>query len=212
VIIAVDGPAASGKGTLARRIARHYGLSYLDTGRTYRAVAAAMRTAGDAWDDEAAAVRTAWHIDFSRLDDPALSAPEAGEGASRIAVLPQLREVLVARQRVFAHHAEEQGGGAVLDGRDIGTVVCPEARVKLFITASVEERARRRALELFGEAEGDAYDTVLATLQRRDARDSGRAASPMRPAADAHVIDTTRMDPDAAFSAARRLVDTALSD
>lgn len=207
MIIAVDGPAASGKGTLARRLAAHYGLAYLDTGRTYRAVAAAMQTEGAAFDDPEAAVRLAREVDFTTLDDPRLGAPEVGEGASRIAVMPRLREVLVARQQAFAREAEARGPGAVLDGRDIGTVVCPGATVKLFVTAKAEERARRRALEVFGEAEGPRYDQLLRSLERRDARDSGRTAGPMHPAADAHVIDTTALDADGVFAAAVRIID-----
>jgi len=209
MIIAVDGPAASGKGTLARRLAAHYRLAYLDTGRTYRAVAAAMQTEGAAFDDREAAVRLAKGVDFTTLDDPRLGAPEVGEGASRIAVMPELREVLVARQQAFAREAEGRGRGAVLDGRDIGTVVCPCATVKLFVTASVEERARRRALEVFGEAEGPRYEQLLKGLEKRDARDSGRLAGPMHPAADAHVLDTTRLDAEGAFEAACAIVDGA---
>lgn len=209
MIIAVDGPAASGKGTLAKRLAAHYGLRYLDTGRTYRAVAAAMQMGGASFDDAGAAVRAAHAIDFSSLDDPRLATPEVGEGASRIAVMPDLRAVLVARQQDFAREAEDTGPGAVLDGRDIGTVVCPSATVKLFVTASAQERARRRALEAYGEARGPRYEKLLAGLEKRDARDSGRTAGPMHPAADAHVLDTTSMDQDAAFRAACRLVDEA---
>ncbi len=209
MIIAVDGPAASGKGTLARRLAAHYGLAYLDTGRTYRAVAAALMAAGRALDDAGAAVEAAEAVDFDRLDAAGLGAPEVGEGASRVAVIPTLRDVLVRRQRDFADAAVQDGRGAVLDGRDIGTVVLPRADVKLFITASVEERARRRALEVFGAADGPRYRALLDGLRVRDARDEGRAVSPLRPAPDAHVLDTTWMDADAAFTAAARLVDNS---
>jgi cytidylate kinase len=209
VIIAVDGPAASGKGTLARRLAAHYGLAYLDTGRTYRAVAAAMMAAGRPLDDVDAAVAAAEAVDFAALDEPGLASPEVGEGASRVAVIAPLREVLVRRQREFADRAARAGHGAVLDGRDIGTVVLPDAPVKLFVTASVEERARRRALEVYGRANGAGYRTLLDGLRVRDARDEGRAVSPLRPAPDAHVLDTTAMDAEAAFAAAARLVDEA---
>jgi len=208
MIIAVDGPAASGKGTLAKRLAAHYGLSYLDTGRTYRAVAAAMQTTGASFDDAAAAVRLAREVDFADLDDPRLGAPEVGEGASRIAVMPDLREVLVARQRAFAREAEASGPGAVLDGRDIGTVVCPGATVKLFVTASVEERARRRALEAYGEAEGPRYEMLIESLRMRDARDRDRVAGPMHPAGNAHILDTTAMDAETAFRTACAIVDS----
>lgn len=206
MIIAVDGPAASGKGTLARRLATHYGLAYLDTGRTYRAVAAAVEAAGAQLDDEAAAVAAAHALDFAALGDPALGTPAAGERASRVAVMAGLRAVLVARQRAFAH-AATAAGGAVLDGRDIGTVVLPNADVKLFITASVEERARRRALEVHGAGGGEPYAALLENLRSRDARDQGRAASPLRPAADAIILDTTDLTADEAFFAATRLVD-----
>ena len=205
MIVAVDGPAASGKGTLAKRLAAHYGLAHLDTGRIYRAVAAAMQSAGAALEDETAAIHAAHALDFAVLGDPALGSAEAGEGASRIAVMPALRAVLVARQRAFAHAAG--GQGAVLDGRDIGTVVLPDADVKLFVTAAVDERARRRAMEIYGEADGPRYQALLAQLKQRDARDESRSASPLKPAADAHILDTTAMSADAAFLAATRLVD-----
>ncbi len=209
MIIAVDGPAASGKGTLAKRLAAKYELAYLDTGRTYRGVALAMQRAGASFEDSDAAVQAARQIDFAVLDDPEITSAEAGEGASRIAVMPALRAALVERQREFAERAAREGRGAVLDGRDVGTVILPDARVKLFVTADVAERARRRALELYGTAEGPQYDALLETLQRRDARDTGRAASPLKQAADAHVLDTTAMDAEAAFSAAVRVVDRA---
>ncbi|ORE95214.1 (d)CMP kinase [Acuticoccus yangtzensis] len=209
MIIAVDGPAASGKGTLARRLAATYGLAYLDTGRTYRAVALAMQRSGAAFDDEEAAVAAAAALDFALIDDPAITSAEAGEGASQIAVMPRLRASLVERQRAFAEEARAAGRGAVLDGRDVGTVILPGADVKLFVTADVAERARRRALELHGEAEGPHFEALLANLKRRDARDTGRAASPLAQAADAYLLDTTHMDAEAAFSAAVRVVERA---
>ena len=206
MIIAVDGPAASGKGTLSERLAAHYGIAHLDTGRTYRAVAWAMHQRGLGYDDEAAAVATAREVDFGRLDDPNLATHEAGEGASRIAVMPALRKVLVERQRVFALSSPQ---GAVVDGRDIGTVVFPDAAVKLFITASAEVRARRRSLQLFGTDSGPDYERLLAALRERDARDSGRAASPLRPADDATILDTSGLDIDEALAVAVGLVDKA---
>jgi cytidylate kinase len=203
MIIAIDGPAASGKGTLARRLAAHYGLRHLDTGLTYRAVAAALLAAETPLDDEAAAVATAERLDLAALDRERLSAHAVGEAASRVAVLPALRAALVRAQRGFA----ETPPGAVLDGRDVGTVICPDAPVKLFVTASAETRARRRADELTGRGEPADVAAILADLQRRDARDSERAASPLRPAADAVLLDTTAMTADEAFAAACRIVD-----
>ncbi|GAB5378560.1 MAG: (d)CMP kinase [Acuticoccus sp.] len=206
MIVAVDGPAASGKGTLSRSLAAHFGFDYLDTGRTYRGVALALESAGKGFEDEEAAIAVARTLDFHALDDTRLGSPEVGEGASRIAVMPALRAVLVARQRAFANDAAR---GAVLDGRDIGTVVCPDAAVKLFITASVEVRARRRALQAFGTAEGAAYTEQLESLRRRDARDEGRAASPLRPAPDAIRLDTSEMTVEDALKIAVGLVENA---
>lgn len=207
MIIAVDGPAGSGKGTLAQRLAAHYGLRHLDTGKCYRAVAAAMRSGGAQEVDVAAAVEAARAVDFADLADPALEAADIGEGASRIAVLPELRAVLVERQRAFARAAAREGPGVVLDGRDIGTVVCPDADIKLFVTASLAARARRRSLQLYGAEDGPRYEEVLRTLQLRDARDRDRAASPLRPAPDARLLDTTDLTPEASFLAAAALVD-----
>ncbi|MEM0908423.1 MAG: (d)CMP kinase [Pseudomonadota bacterium] len=206
MIIAVDGPAASGKGTLSARLAARFGLAHLDTGRLYRAVALALLRAGQSLDREPLAVAAAHTIDLSALGDDALKTPEVSDGASRVAVYPAMREILVARQRAFAQAAEK---GAVLDGRDIGTVVFPDAALKLYITASVEERARRRALELFGVTEGEAYENLLSALKSRDARDQSRAASPLRPAADAHVIDTTDLSIEEALKRASSLVENA---
>lgn len=205
MIIAIDGPAASGKGTLARRLATHFGLPHLDTGLTYRAVAAAMLAGGHNLDDAAAAIAAAETIDLARLDRAALSAHAVGEAASRIAVIPEVRRILVAKQRDFAG----QPGGAVLDGRDIGTVVCPEATVKLYVTASPEVRARRRHDEILHNGGRAEYDAILADVVRRDERDAGRADSPLRPAADAHLLDTSDMDIEAAFRAALAIVDAA---
>lgn len=203
MIIAIDGPAASGKGTLARRLAAHYGLRHLDTGLTYRAVAASMLADGAALDDEAAAVAAAERLDLSALDRDRLSDHAVGEAASRVAVMPRLRAALVRVQRAFA----EVPPGAVLDGRDVGTVICPGAPVKLYVTADAETRAGRRAAELAARGEPVDPTAILADLVRRDARDAGRAASPMLPAADAVLVDTTGMTADDAFARACGIVD-----
>ncbi len=206
-VIAIDGPAGAGKGTMARRLADHYRLNLLDTGLTYRAVAHRMLEAGLALDDEAAAIRAAAEVDLGRLDRETLSQHAVGEAASKVAVIPAVRRRLVEKQREFAQRAP----GAVLDGRDIGTVVCPDADVKLYVTASAAVRAGRRLAEI--EARGGAadYARILSDIERRDARDSERADSPLRPAADAHLLDTSEMDIETAFLAARRLVDLALA-
>jgi len=206
VIVAIDGPAASGKGTLARRLARHYGLAYLDSGSLYRAVARDMLAAGADLADPEAAARTARALDPASLDDPALRQHRVGEAASIVAQHPQVRAVLLDRQRALANEAP----GAVLDGRDIGTVVCPDADVKLFVVASAEERARRRHLELRESGDGAPYEKVLEEIKRRDARDRDRAAAPLAQAPDAHLLDTTILDIEAAFKAAVELIDAAM--
>ncbi|MTI17792.1 (d)CMP kinase [Rhodobacteraceae bacterium RKSG542] len=203
MIIALDGPAASGKGTLARRLAAYYSLNHLDTGLTYRAVAAALLARGLPLGDEEIAISVARNLDFTNLDRNLLSAHEVGEAASRIAVLSGLRTELVRLQREFG----EQGDGAVLDGRDIGTVVCPNATAKLYITASAEVRARRRTDELRGKGIEVDFFEILKDLQRRDERDMSRADSPLRPAEDAHLLDTTEMDIDSAFNAAVEIIE-----
>jgi len=206
LVIAIDGPAASGKGTLARRLAGHYRLRHLDTGLTYRAVAAVLLVSGSDLADETAARAAAAALDLSALDRESLSAHGIGEAASRIAVLPALRRQLVEMQRAFAAAPP----GAVLDGRDIGTVVCPDATAKLFVTASPEVRARRRAEEMRQRGESVDEAAVLADLIRRDERDASRADSPLRPAADAHLLDTSEMTIEAAFRAAVNIVDRAV--
>ncbi len=206
LVIAIDGPAASGKGTLARRLAAHYGLRHLDTGLTYRAVAAALLETGSDLADEAAVQEAAAALDLAALDRARLSAHGIGEAASKIAVLPALRRQLAEKQRTFA----EAPPGAVLDGRDIGTVVCPDAAAKLYVTASAEVRARRRAAELRERGAAVDESAILADLRRRDERDASRTVSPLKPAADAHLLDTSEMTIEAAFRAAVELVDRAV--
>src|SRR5262245_22663529 len=207
-VIAIDGPAASGKGTLARRLADYYHLPHLDTGLTYRAVAHMLLAKGWPLDDETHAVEAARLVTLDGLDKAILSAHAVGEAASRVAIIPEVRRVLVEKQRDFARGP----AGAVLDGRDIGTVVCPDADLKLFVTASPEVRAARRLREI--EAKGgraDLYE-ILADIRRRDERDAGRADSPLCPATDAHLLDTTEMDIETAFLAAKALIDEVLSN
>ncbi|WP_029351650.1 (d)CMP kinase [Bosea sp. 117] len=203
MIIAIDGPAASGKGTVARRLAAHYRLPHLDTGLLYRAVGAARLASGGALDDVAAAARAARALDLESLDEEALKAGPVGEAASRVAAIPQVRRALLELQHGFAR----QPGGAVLDGRDIGTVIAPEAEVKIFVTASPEARAERRHRELIGRGEAIGYETVLEDIRRRDARDAGRSIAPLVRAADALVIDNTELDKEATFAAALAFVE-----
>ncbi|MGU9978435.1 (d)CMP kinase [Phreatobacter sp. HK31-P] len=207
MIVAIDGPAASGKGTLARRIAAHYGLPHLDTGLLYRGVAKIMLDRGFPLDNLAIAEAIAQNLDLDDLDAEKLRTGDVGEAASVVAAHGPVRKALLDLQRAFAG----QAGGAVLDGRDIGTVIAPEAAAKLFVTASPDERARRRFRELVGRGEvaddSAGYDAVLADIQRRDARDSGRADAPLLVAADAVVLDTTALDIEAAFAAALAAVE-----
>lgn len=205
MIIAIDGPAASGKGTLSRRLADHFGLRHLDTGLTYRAVAAALLANGLPLGDEGVAIEIAHNLDLAQMDKSVLSAHEIGEAASRIAVLGGLRDELVKLQRRFA----QTPPGAVLDGRDIGTVVCPDATVKLFVTASPEARAKRRTDEMVSKGQDAQYAAVLEDLKRRDERDSKRTVAPMRQADDAVLLDTTEMDIEAAFQAAVDIISRA---
>jgi cytidylate kinase len=207
LVIAIDGPAASGKGTLARRLADYYHLPHLDTGLTYRAVAHMLLAKGWSLDDGAAAVEAAALVDLGGMDREALSAHAVGEAASRVAVFPEVRRILVDKQRGFARRA----GGAVLDGRDIGTVVCPDADVKLYVTASAEVRASRRLRDIEGRGGQARLEDILADINRRDERDTGRADSPLRPAPDAHLLDTSEMSIEAAFLAARTIVDGVLA-
>ncbi len=194
--IAIDGPAAAGKGTLAKRVAGHYRLPYLDTGLLYRAVGRQIALAGADPDDPEAAGQFARALDLAHLDDPTLRGHEAGEIASRVAVHGPVREALVAFQRGFAARPE----GAVLDGRDIGTVICPEAEVKLCVTASAEVRAKRRFLELADS--GTTYEAVLEDVRARDERDMTRAEAPLKPADDALTIDTSALSIEEAVAQA----------
>ncbi len=210
MIIAVDGPAASGKGTLARRLAEHYGLAHLDTGRIYRAVGLAVLRAGGDPADAASAEAAARALDPAALDDPAIAGDEAAQAASKVAAIPAVREALLAFQRAFATHPPGGAAGAVLDGRDIGTVVCPGADCKFFVTASAEIRAERRHKELLNRGEASIYARVLQDLRERDARDSARNVAPLKPADDAIVLDTSDMDADAAFATAVRHIEAVL--
>lgn len=205
-IIAIDGPAASGKGTLARNLATHYGFHHLDTGLTYRAVAKALLDQNLPLDNQAVAAKTALELDLNGLDRTVLSAHDIGEAASKVAVMPEVRAALVEAQRRFAHTPP----GAVLDGRDIGTVVCPDAPVKLYITASPEVRAERRFNEMRAKDTKADYNAVLDDLKRRDERDMNRATSPLKPASDAHLIDTSKMGIETAFLEAKTLIDAVL--
>ena len=204
-IVAVDGPAASGKGPIATRLAADLGLPVLDTGLLYRAVGVLMDRADLSLDDEGAAAAAAATLTADLLADSALRTRAAGELASRVAVHPRVRDALLEFQRTFAR----QDGGAVLDGRDIGTVICPEAPVKLFVTARPEVRAERRWKQLFAQGEEVSYEDVLTDIRKRDARDGGRDAAPMKAAPDAALLETTEMTIEQAADAARRIVEAA---
>jgi cytidylate kinase len=205
MIIAIDGPAASGKGTLAKRLALHYGLPHLDTGLLYRGVARAVLDEGLSPADEAAARAAASRLAVDALNEERLRGPEMGEAASVVAAFPAVRALLLDVQRRFAADPH----GAVLDGRDIGTIIAPQADVKIFVTASPEERALRRHKELQKRGDAISYDEVLADIRRRDERDSARGTAPLKAAADAALLDTTALDIEAAFQAALLLVETA---
>ena len=204
--IAIDGPAAAGKGTLSRLIAAHFGFHHLDTGLTYRATARALIEAGLPLDDEAVAEAMALKVDLAGLDRSVLAQHAIGEAASKIAVMPRVRRALVEAQRRFA--AREPG--TVLDGRDIGTVVCPDAPVKLYVTASPDVRARRRFDEIVAGGGTAEFEAIFADVRARDERDMNRADSPLRPAEDAHLLDTSEMSIEAAFQAAKTLIDVRI--
>ena len=205
MIIAIDGPAASGKGTLGKRLADHYGLRHLDTGLLYRAVAMTMLDAGTPLDDRGRAAQAARGLDSANFDEAALKGHRIGEAASIVSAIPEVRLALLAFQRSFAAAKP----GAVLDGRDIGTVICPDAEVKIFVTASPHVRAGRRMAELLARGEPADEGDILADILRRDARDKSRAVAPLKPAPDAHLLDTTHLDIDAAFRAAVDIVEAA---
>ena len=203
MIIAIDGPAASGKGTLGKLLAGHYGLRHLDTGLIYRAVAKAVLDAGHSPDDRARAMAAAEALDPRHFDEAALKRQAVGEAASLVSAIPEVRKLVLAFQREFGRAPP----GAVLDGRDIGTVIFPDADVKIFVTATPEVRARRRAAELEQAGEHINEADVLADIRRRDERDSKRAIAPLKAAPNAHLLDTTHLDIDAAFRAAIDIVE-----
>jgi cytidylate kinase len=216
LIIALDGPAAAGKGTLARRLAGHYRLAYLDTGALYRAVGIAVLRQGLDPSDESAAAAAAATLSPSLLTDPEIRTEAGGQAASKVAAIPAVRAALLDWQRRFA--AEPPAGpdgqpmaGAILDGRDIGTVVCPTARIKFFVTASMEARAQRRFKELQEKGAGAIYAQVLQDMQERDARDQERAVAPLTAAPDALVIDTSAMTADQVFDLAVAHIDRILA-
>lgn len=202
MIIAIDGPAASGKGTLARRIARELGYGHLDTGKLYRAVGIAVLREGGDPSDAVAAESAARGLDPDALDDPELAGDEAAQAASKVSAIPAVRSALLEFQRAFATRPP----GAVLDGRDIGTVVCPDADIKFYVIASDEIRAQRRHKELLDRGNASIYARVLQDLKERDARDSARSVAPMKPAEDAVVLDTTVLDAEAAYAAAMKRI------
>lgn len=204
-IIAVDGPAASGKGTVASRLAALYGYAMLDTGLLYRAVGVRLLSASGDLDDAVAAEAAARGLDLSELEKAEVRTRAAGEAASRVAVHPGVRAALFALQRDFT----KREPGSVIDGRDIGTVIAPEAPAKLYVTATPEIRAERRWKQLSGQGETVSFDDVLADIHKRDARDGGRENAPMTQAPDAVLLDTSEMTIEQAFDAARRIVETA---
>jgi cytidylate kinase len=205
MIIAIDGPAASGKGTLGKRLAAHYGLRHLDTGLIYRAVAKAVLDKGQRPNDAAAASAAAKSLDPSHFDEVALKAHSISEAASVVSAISAVREALLAFQRDFAARPP----GAVLDGRDIGTVICPNADVKIYVTATPEVRARRRAAEYNAQGRAIGEAEVLADIFNRDKRDQNRAIAPLKQAQDAHLLDTTHLDIDAAIRAAIHIVEAS---
>ncbi len=207
MIIAIDGPAASGKGTLGKRLAARYGLRHLDTGLLYRAVAQAVLDSGHSLDDVGRAVAAAQALDPTQFDEAALKSHAAGEAASVVSAIPEVREALLRLQQDFAAVPP----GAVLDGRDIGTVICPFADAKIFVTASPEVRAKRRALEMRRLGQTADETAILADIRRRDERDSKRTIAPLKPATDAHILDTSDLDIDAVLRHVIAIVEKARS-
>ncbi|MGJ5133870.1 MULTISPECIES: (d)CMP kinase [unclassified Bradyrhizobium] len=203
MIIAIDGPAASGKGTLAKRLAAHYGLRHLDTGVIYRAVAHALLTAGIDLKDEARAADVAMSLDPSGFNNPALRSHQVGSAASVVSALPKVREALVAFQRQFASRSP----GAVLDGRDIGTVICPDAEVKIYVVADPRIRAHRRTLEALSRGEPADEAAILADILARDERDQNRAVAPLKQAPDAYLLDNSHLDIEGGVRAAIDIVE-----
>lgn len=216
VVIAVDGPAASGKGTLAKRLACHFGYAHLDTGALYRAVGLSLIRAGANPDDAAAAEAAARRLDprglNGLLDDPALRDEATGDAATRVAAIPAVRAALLDFQREFARHPPGGAAGAVLDGRDIGTVICPGAAYKIFVDADVNVRAGRRVKELRDRGIEAIHARVLRDMRERDARDRGRSVAPLKPADDAYVLDSSALDADAAFAAALAFITSRRKD
>ena len=211
LVVAIDGPVAAGKGTIARRLAEHFGFAHLDTGSLYRAAAVRLRRQGVDLSDEGAAAAAAGGIEPRDLAAPELRSEATGLAASRIAAYPAVRRALLDYQRNFAAHPPRGAAGAVLEGRDTTTVVCPDADLKIFITAAAEVRARRRHDELAGRRIEAEFAAVLRDLEARDRSDAARAASPLIQAPDAHLLDTTNLAIDSAFQAAKRLVEEALA-
>ncbi|EKS30099.1 (d)CMP kinase [Afipia felis] len=203
MIIAIDGPAASGKGTLGKRLAHHYGYRHLDTGVIYRAVAQALLESGAALSDEAAAVAAAMELDPEKFGNPVLKTQAVGDAASVVSAIPEVREVLLNFQRQFAAGPP----GAVLDGRDIGTVICPDAEVKIFVVADPKVRAHRRTLEALARGETADEALVLADILKRDERDKNRAAAPLKCAPDAHVLDNSNLDIEGGVRAAIAIIE-----
>ncbi|WP_135213081.1 (d)CMP kinase [Vitreimonas flagellata] len=205
MIIAVDGPTASGKGTVAKHLAARYGLKLLDTGTLYRAVGLAVLDVGGDPADEAAALAAAQALNLAAIDQDRIRSSAAGAAASKVAAQPAVRAALLKAQRDFA----ADPAGVVLDGRDIGTIICPDADVKLFVTASLEARTTRRLAELQARGETLDFETLKTQIQERDARDMGRTDAPLRQAPDAHLLDTTELNVEEAAEAASRIVDAA---
>jgi len=216
IIIAIDGPSASGKGTVARKLAAYFDFAYLDTGLLYRAVGmSVIRASGDPTDPEAAE-RAALKLDPARTanlgDDVALRSDQASVAASKVAAIPEVRTALLKFQKDFCVHPPQNKSGAVVDGRDIGTVIAPDATVKVFVTASAEARAVRRFKELQNRGETTSYELVLADMKSRDARDAERTIAPTKPAPDAVLLDTTTLNAEQAFAEAIKIVENTLKD